>query len=191
MATRSQSFQSQQQPPPQQHSHDVPLRFRKSRFLLFLFSALPGLNYMYLGLMKRGLFFLTFFFVTTILIRETRIGILGFGVFMLMCFCLFDAFRIRRLMRDGFDAPDSIDDVIAFYKGNKKATLLLFVILIAIGIVRRSVAFLVASAYESIAFATFVGTASTVATFILWLSLIILICFIITKVVSKKGNGDN
>ena len=171
-------------PPPSSLSH------RKSKLLTFVFSLLPGLNYMYLGLMKRGLFFMTFFFALSALIREIRIGMFSFTIFMLMCFCLFDSFRIRRLLRDGFDVPDSIDDVTSFYRNNKKPVLLLLGSLIAFGVLRRSTDFLLGIFLESFVFSAFLGVALNVISFVLWLLAIILVCYIIARIVSRKKDVE-
>ena len=181
-------------PQPQMSSRTpVPsiLRYRKSKLLTFVFSLLPGLNYMYLGLMKRGLFFMTFFFALSILIREIRISMFSFTIFMLMCFCLFDSFRIRRLLKDGFDVPDSIDDVLSFYRSNKKTVLLLFGSLIAFGVLRRSTDFLFNVVLESFVFSSFLSVALNVVSFALWLLVIILTCYIIARIVSRKKDVGN
>jgi len=166
------------------------LRYRKSKLLTFLFSLLPGLNYMYLGLMKRGLFFMTFFFALSVLIREIRISMFSFTIFMLMCFCLFDSFRIRRLLRDGFDVPDSIDDVISFYKANKKPVWMLLGILVVFGVLRRMSDFFVNVVLGSFAFSAFLGVALNILLFALWLVAIVLVCYIIARIVSRKKDGE-
>ena len=182
-------------PPPQAHYPPPPtpssLRYRKSRLLTFIFSLLPGLNYMYLGLMKRGLFFMTFFFSLSVLIREIRIGMFSFTIFMLMCFCLFGSFRIRRLLQDGFDVPDSIDDVFSFYRSNKKPVWLLLGSLIAFGVLRRSSDFLAGVILESFVFSSFLAFALSAVSFVLWLLAIILTCYIIARIVSRKKDIDN
>jgi len=170
-------------------THDASLRNRKSKFLTFVFSALPGLNYMYLGLMKRGLFFMSLFFALTIVVREIRIGMFSLSVFMLICFCLFDSFRIRRLLRDGFDVPDSIDDVASFYRSNRKPVLLLIGILIFFAVMRRGATFFMTTVMESYAFSAFFSVAISVLSFVLWLLAIVLVCYIIAKIVSRRNNS--
>jgi len=178
----AESTQQPNYPPPAPSS----LRYRKSKLLTFVFSFLPGLNYMYLGLMKRGLFFMTFFFSLGILIREIRIGMFSFTIFMLMCFCLFDSFRIRRLLKNGFDVPDSIDDVASFYRSNKKPVLLLFGSLIVFGILRRTADFLFSVLLESFVFSSILEIAFNVILFILGLLVLVLVCYIIARIVSRK-----
>jgi len=195
-ATATSVPQQQQQTQSQSQTHYPPppapsqLRHRKSKLLTFLFSLLPGLNYMYLGLMKRGLFFMTFFFSLSVLIREIRISMFSFTIFMLMCFCLFDSFRIRRLLRDGFDVPDSIDDVISFYKSNRKPVWMLFGILLAFGLLRRSADFFINVVMGSFAFSAFLGIALNVLSFVLWLGAIVLVCYIIARIVSRKKESE-
>lgn len=146
---------------------------------------------MYLGLMKRGLFFMTFFFTLSVLIREIRISMFSFTVFMLMCFCLFDSFRIRRLLRDGFDVPDSIDDIISFYKANRKPVWMLLGILIVFGFLRRSADFFVNVVLGSFAFSALLGVALNIISFVLWLFAIVLVCYIIARIVSRKKDVDS
>jgi len=189
---QSQSFESHDHSSGTSHSnHDMPLRHRKSRLVTFVLSMLPGLNYMYLGLMKRGLFFMTLFFMLTFFVRETRVGALSFTVFMLICFCLFDAFRIRRLLRDGFSVPDNIDDVIAFYKNNKKLVWILGAILVVFSVLRRSRVFVMSVVLRNVAFSSFLGALLSVASLALWLGAIVLVCYIIAKIASKNGRDDN
>jgi len=172
-------------------AHDTALRYRKSRFLTFIFSALPGLNYMYLGLMKRGLFFMTSFFALIVIIKEIGISFLSFGIFMLICFCLFDSFRIRRQLVDGFDVPDGISDVLSFYKQNKKPILLIMLIVIGIATLRRMTGFFTVTFLESFTFMSILGVAWNFASFILWLIIIIAVCYIIAKIVSRNNKDDN
>jgi len=170
-------------------THDANLRNRKSKFLTFAFSALPGLNYMYLGLMKRGLFFMSLFFALTIVVREIRIGMFSLSVFMLICFCLFDSFRIRRLLRNGFDVPDSIDDVASFYRSNRNPVLLLVCILIFFAVMRRGTTFFMTTVMENYAFSAFFSVALSILSFVLWLLAIVLVCYIIAKIVSRRSNS--
>ncbi len=103
-------------------------RNRPNRFLLLIFSALPGANYMYLGLMKRGLFVLSSFFLSFYLMTSLEAysyygsGIPVFaavaGIIAIASF--FDGFNIRRKMVEGENVPDDISNIVGFlnkYKG--------------------------------------------------------------------------
>ena len=166
-------------------------RYRKSAFLTFLFSALPGLNYMYLGLMKRGLFFMTLFFVLVALIRETGANIISLSLFMLMCFCLFDGFRIRRNLNDGFDVPDTIEDVAAFVKRNKKITILLVIATVVFLILRRAAIFIINSdAFQEFVYGNIISVAMNLIFFMFGLLAIVAVCYIIAKLFSGNDKRD-
>jgi len=92
--------------------------------LLFLFSFFfpPGVNYMYMGLIKRGLaamvgFFLIIYFIGVSRMPLTLLFGLGLPVYILTC--IFDGFNIRRRINAGEVVGDNIDGVIRFLKQNK------------------------------------------------------------------------
>ena len=68
-----------------------------NKFLLFMFSAVPGANYMYLGMMRKGLLIMSLFFGFPIII-----GIMGYWAMVyvpiLYFYSFFDSFAIRRKM---------------------------------------------------------------------------------------------
>jgi len=90
-----------------------PVKRRISRFLLLLFSFPPGVNYMYLGLIKRGLAVLCGFFLLVYLINTTFVWqmsmVIGMSIFVLWVTCFFDSFSIRRRILAGEDVNDGID----------------------------------------------------------------------------------
>ncbi len=94
---------------------------RPNRFFLFVLSMIPGANYMYLGLMKRGLFVMSTFFLCTYL---ASFGIYGFPAFglvipVLVITSFFDGFNLRRKMIEGEDVPDDISGILSFISNNK------------------------------------------------------------------------
>jgi len=98
---------------------------RVSGGLLFLFT-LPifpsGVNYMFMGLIKRGLAALCSFFllIYMIVISSGPITVmfaLALPIFWLTC--AFDGFQIRRRINAGEHVPDSIDEAINFLRANK------------------------------------------------------------------------
>jgi hypothetical protein len=95
--------------------------------LLFFFSCIipvPGLNYMYEGLIKRGLAAMSTFFLLIYLTATFQmwpfslIFGLSFPVFILTS--IFDGFAIRRRINAGETVNDDIDDIIVFVQRNKR-----------------------------------------------------------------------
>jgi hypothetical protein len=86
--------------------------------LLFLFSVFgpPGISYMYLGLIKRGLFVLSAFFAAAFLTATFNSPVLGFVIAIIYFGAIFDSFNKRRLLNAGIDVPDSVEDYLGFIK---------------------------------------------------------------------------
>ncbi len=99
--------------------------------LLFFSCILPGLNYMYLGLMKRGLFFLTGFFSIVLLMSITNMGILGIFIPILWITNVFDAFEKRRRIINGIYVEDSIDEIIGWFKKYKTLVVITIIMIFA------------------------------------------------------------
>jgi len=103
----------------------VPGGRRLSGGLLFLFTIPPfpsGVNYMYMGLIKRGLAALIGFFLLIYLIGVssgplTVLFALAMPVYWLTI--AFDGFSIRRRINAGEHVADSIDEAIRFLRNNK------------------------------------------------------------------------
>ena len=104
--------------------------------LLFFFTVFlpPGVNYMYEGLIKRGLFILSSFFLSIYLAAALSEPIFGFITAIMWITCAFDAFRIRKRLIAGENVPDSVDDILAFIKRYKTALILFFVIVLALNL---------------------------------------------------------
>ena len=92
--------------------------------LLFFFSLfLPsGVNYLFMGLIKRGLaaltgFFLMIYFIGVSSMPLTMLFGLALPIYVLTC--IFDGFSIRRRINAGELVPDNIDEVINFLRRNK------------------------------------------------------------------------
>ena len=103
--------------------------------LLFMFSFLPGANYMYMGLMKRGLaamsgFFLIIFLLANAFWPITLLLGLAMPVYVLTVF--FDGFNVRRRINAGEAVRDDIGDALNGILANKTARTL---ILLALAIV--------------------------------------------------------
>jgi len=102
--------------------------------LLFLFSFFfpPGVNYMFMGLIKRGLaalvgFFLIIYFIGVSNMPLTLLFGLALPVYILTC--IFDGFNIRRRINAGESVGDNIDGVILFLKRNRLVTGVLLAII--------------------------------------------------------------
>lgn len=68
---------------------------RKSPFVTFILSCLPGAGHMYLGLNKRGLQFMAAFFGTIFLIDLVRIGpLMPFLLVIIWFYSMFDALQM-------------------------------------------------------------------------------------------------
>jgi hypothetical protein len=107
--------------------------------LLFLFSMLPsGINYMYEGLIKRGLaamsgFFLIIFMGNIFNIQPMSM-IFWFALPVYMIACIFDGFSIRRKLNAGLPVSDDVDDIVNFLKRNKRLIIGFFVLMIALSV---------------------------------------------------------
>ncbi|MCL2187634.1 MAG: hypothetical protein FWC16_05625 [Defluviitaleaceae bacterium] len=120
------------------------------RGLILVFSLLPGANYMYMGLIKRGLaamcgFFLLIYLLT--LVSGSIIGgpltlLIALSMPVLVLTCAFDSFNIRRRIVNGEVVQDNIDDVIGFFQRNKKILLTVIIICIGLGVVGSLISWL-------------------------------------------------
>lgn len=110
------------------HAPVVPPR-RPSRFWLFALSVLPGLSHMYLGLIKRGLFYISTFaliaFLTVTLGGPFTI-ITGLGITALYAVAFFEAFAIRRDIVMGKEVSDSVPVI-----GKNKTVLVVIAVVVA------------------------------------------------------------
>ena len=127
---------------------------RINGLLLFLVSVLlpPGANYMYMGLIKRGLaamcgFFLLAYLMITNSAYSSAALFLGISIFIFWITCIFDGFSIRRRINNGETVEDGIGKILNSILSNKKLTFAVLVILVlafagniagaAFGILRR------------------------------------------------------
>lgn len=100
-----------------------------SSFLLFLFSFLPGANYMFMGLMKKGIFAMSSFFMSIYLISYFHLLLFIFTLPIIWFYSFFDGFRIKRNLNAGIYVDDNIDPIINFIK---KYTFQILIVLLAI-----------------------------------------------------------
>ena len=129
-------------PPPPRYFVPPPRPVKcPSGFLTFVFSFFPGANYMYLGLMKRGLAAMCGFFLLIYMLTLVSGSVFGgpltvlLGLALPVCYLsyMFDGFNVRRRMMAGEVVPDGIEDVLAFLQRNKKPLLTLLILCLALG----------------------------------------------------------
>ena len=119
--------------------------------ILFLFTVMfpPGVNYMYLGLIKRGLLALASFF-GMVYMMVTQLMQFGGGAFPLVFLfifaipilwltCAFDGFRIRTRLSAGEVVTDNIDDITAFIKRNRGVIAIILLVIFAIPLVNNMI----------------------------------------------------
>jgi len=115
--------------------------------LLFLFSVvipLPGLNYMYMGLIKRGLMAMSAFFGLIFMISQLSgvFNILAFAIPILVITCIFDGFNVRRRINAGEEISDSIDDIITAIKRHKRIIVSFLILMVVVYVVGSMLPFL-------------------------------------------------
>jgi len=129
--------------------------------LLFLFSFFfpPGANYMYMGLIKRGLaamcgFFFIIFMVAWSTSSSWLITVLfAFAIPVYILTVIFDGFNIRRRINAGEYVEDGVAGIISSILSNKKLCLFILVVLglifagsilgFALNIIRRAIPILI------------------------------------------------
>ncbi|MDR0958705.1 MAG: hypothetical protein LBM16_05790 [Clostridiales bacterium] len=111
-----------------EHPHK---RKRFSGFLLFCMSVLPGIGYMYLGLIKRGLFFLSVFFGGIYAAGQFGMDFLVPCLAIMYFAVLFDSFKKRAKLENGEFVPDNIDEIKEFFYRHKTIIICASVVVLA------------------------------------------------------------
>ena len=121
-------------PPPAYHPvyAEHPKRVSFGLLLFFTICMPPGVNYMFEGLIKRGLFILSSFFLSIYFASVMNEPIFGFITAIMWITCAFDAFNIRRRLNAGEKVPDSVDDLLGFIKKYKTAIIIVFMAIIGL-----------------------------------------------------------
>lgn len=114
MPSGYQDYEMRPTMPPHRHSRSGFKYY--SGFLTCMFSFLPGAGYMFLGLIKRGLFFLAAFFLSCYLVGIFDSSIAGFTLVIILIVSFFDTLRVRRLLNSGVYVEDGFDDILGFVK---------------------------------------------------------------------------
>ena len=79
---------------------------KKSSFLTFCFSLLPGAGQMYMGFMKRGSSLMAYFFLTIFLSTWLGLGPLMFLMPIIWFYAFFDTHNLRAMPDDEFYAME-------------------------------------------------------------------------------------
>ena len=119
----------------------LPIPKRSCLKFLSLFFP-PGVNYMYLGLIKRGLAAMGAFFMLIFLIANSNAAVTLLAVFSMIILyfaCFFDSLAIHRRWQAGVVPKDDIDDILNFAQNNCKWILGLFLVVAVIGAIGRVV----------------------------------------------------
>ncbi len=113
---------------------------KKSNFLTFCFSLLPGAGQMYMGFMKRGSSLMAFFFLTIFLSTWLGLGPLMFLMPIIWFYAFFDTHNLRSMPDDEFYAMEDDFVILPEYAKAKakeiqdKYRYILAVVLIVIGL---------------------------------------------------------
>ena len=94
-----------------------------SKLLYIFLGLLPGLGYMYLGLIKRGLFVMSSFFLTIFLLTQFNSIIFVFLIPIILFASFFDGLKLLRMMREGEVVEDSVSDITGFINTHKTVLL--------------------------------------------------------------------
>ena len=118
--------------------HRAPPRYASGCLLLICSFIVPGANYMYLGLVKRGLFVMSAFFAIIFAITASHhfpqllVVFLFLSILVLWFTTFFDAFAKRRLINSGIHVPDNVDDILGFVKKYKVLLIIFAVVWLAL-----------------------------------------------------------
>jgi hypothetical protein len=79
----------------------------RSAWLAFLLSLIPGVGYMYLGLMNRGLQTIIIFFGAIFVSEITRLDLAPFVIPVLVFYSIFDTLQLSRKIRQNVPVEDA------------------------------------------------------------------------------------
>ena len=111
---------------------------RPSRFWLFMLSPLPGLGHMYLGLIRRGLFYVSalalLVFLTTTLAPSFLVILTGFSMAALFAVAFFETLVIRRDILMGKEVKDVVPNIGFLVKNKSLMAIVVVIMIVALGI---------------------------------------------------------
>ncbi len=113
---------------------------KKSGFLTFCFSLVPGAGEMYMGFMKQGVSIMAFFWLLIFLSAFLNIGPVLFILPILWCYSFFNVHNLRGMCDEEFYAMEDdylfhLDRVLPAERWNKKRNNILAWVLIVVGVV--------------------------------------------------------
>ncbi|MEY8391513.1 hypothetical protein D3Z36_07360 [Lachnospiraceae bacterium] len=113
---------------------------KKSGFLTFCFSLVPGAGEMYMGFMKQGVSIMAFFWLLIFLAAFFNMGPVLFILPILWCYSFFNVHNLRGMSDEEFYALEDdylfhLDRVLPNDRWNKKKNNIFAWVLIVIGIV--------------------------------------------------------
>ena len=97
--------------------------------LLFFMSCLPGANYMYMGLMKYGLFMMSLFFGSIYLINAFGHYYFSVALPILIFYSFFDGLSKRRAINAGVPVADELPDILGNLYKHRSTVLVLGILL--------------------------------------------------------------
>ena len=122
-----------------------------SGIILVILAFVPpfaGIGYMYMGLIKRGLFAMSAVFgIIYVLASVPRSGLLALLFPIIWFACLFDTLEKKRLLNSGVHVRDDVGDIVAWIKKYKIPLFLVTVFFFASGWIRGFGAFMRGNAF--------------------------------------------
>lgn len=111
---------------------------KKSGFLSFVFSFLPGAGEMYMGFMKQGITLMGAFFLLIFAASWLHMGPLLYVLPVLWCYGFFHVHNLRSMPDEEFYAIEDdylfhLDRIVGSRELNQKARVILALILIVVG----------------------------------------------------------
>jgi len=100
---------------------------------MFCLSAMPGLAHMYLGLIKRGLFYTSVFALSLTVSFNLLSPIAAIATVVVYAIAFFEAFKMRRDMVMGKEVHDTIPDISILSKNKSLLTLILVIVGVMVG----------------------------------------------------------
>ncbi len=133
---------------------------KKSSFLTFCFSLLPGAGQMYMGFMRRGSSLMALFFLTIFLSSWLGLGPLMFLMPIIWFYAFFDTHNLRSMPDDEFYAQEDDFIILPEYAKEKakeiqtkyRYVLAIALIIIGLGILWNNFIDLITTIFPSVSF---------------------------------------
>ena len=127
-------------PPPKPICDARGVKRNPNILITFFLSCIPGAQFMYMGLLKKGAMYLTLtmlsIFGIVMMAESGGNSVLVFPFIIAVSLCglisFFDGLRTRRLIRSGVEVTDSIDSMLGFIARNKSRIFLIAAIVFGV-----------------------------------------------------------